>query len=45
MDPDQVASDQVHTVCLYFICSRLHKQMSFSGEHLSSALVSASVGN
>ena len=40
MDPDQEPSDVVLTVCLYFtyICSRLHKQMPFSGEHSSSAL-------
>ena len=40
MDPDQEPSDRVRTVCLYFsyICSGLHRQMPFSGEHLSSAL-------
>ena len=40
VDPDQESSNWVHTVCLYFshICCRQHKQVPFSGEHLSSAL-------
>ena len=41
MDPDQEPFDRVDTVCIYFsyICSRRHKQMTFSGVHLSSAHV------